>query len=437
MLIANSLERLIVLFLSLVNLLVLGLTIACLILLDVSELVFITQLMLLLPLQWLASFWLKKKLVSPLYRLSYALESIRVDDYSVSQLPEYSHGVVKRIFDEINDFSMELRKKKRLFDEKNILVHSLIKQLDSPVLLLNNDGQLIHGNKALSRWLGKDWHLVRLRKVTSLGLVQSELGWFIKHKQQTHQFKIRSSYYKDESGEHQLLIFTDISHELRKMQTESWQQIVRVLSHEIKNSLTPIQSMAQTLAEFNADIEQIQMLDIINTRCQNLTEFIERYSLLTSVYNLDSHNKRRQKIDLSNMLSSIIAMYSDVAVELQITCSTVVADPVLLEQVIINLMTNAQQAILLEGGEGVIKVSVYNTSASVILNISDNGIGIQNPDNLFIPFYTTKPDGQGIGLLLSRHIIEQHHGQLTLENNPNSSGATACITLPLVSSIER
>ncbi|WP_102796216.1 sensor histidine kinase [Bowmanella denitrificans] len=426
MLTVNSLERLIGIFLLLVNLLILGLSVACLWLLHSSGLMLATLLVLLLPAQLLVSLWLNKKLLCPYARILDALESMKVDDYSLQVRPVYCRGMVGRVFDEIGAFSAALRQKKRLFDEKNLLVHSLIKQLDSPVLLLDEERKLVHGNQALSRWLGKDWRLVRLSKAKSLGLVQSASGWLIADKQQARQFNIRSSFYKDETGEHQLLIFTDISHELREMQIHSWQQIVRVLSHEIKNSLTPIKSLAQTLAEFSTHQVQKDMLEVINQRSQKLTEFVGRYSQLSRQYAIHP-----QHIDLPGMLGSVMAMYSDITFELQLDSTQVVADPVLLEQVLINLITNARQAIAENTGEGVIKVHCYSAAGAVLISLSDNGVGIQNPDNVFVPFYTTKRGGQGIGLLLSRQIIEQHGGQLTLENNADGVGAVALIRLPV------
>jgi nitrogen fixation/metabolism regulation signal transduction histidine kinase len=368
--------------------------------------------------------------MSPYYRIITALESIKVDDYSVEVIPPYTRGILHKVFAEINQFSQILRRKKRLFDEKDLLVHNLIKQLDSPVLLINSQDQLVHGNQALSRWIGKDWRLTRLMSVKSLGLLKCKLGWSFEDENQAKQFKLRSSHYKNDSGEHQLLIFTDISTELREMQVESWQQVVRVLSHEIKNSLTPIKTIAQALAELNDDPQQKKMLEVINERSQKLSKFVTQYSKLTWV-----HEIKKQTIDITQLLSSITAIYMDIDFELQLKITQLHAEPLLLEQVLINLITNSRQAIEQKKIKGSIQIYSFNKGNFTLVRIIDNGVGIQNLTNLFVPFYTTKSDGQGIGLLLSRNIIEQHGGQLTLENNHDGAGTTAIIKLPIIGSL--
>lgn len=365
--------------------------------------------------------------MSPYYRIITALESIKVDDYSVEVIPPYTQGILHKVFAEINQFSQILRRKKRLFDEKDLLVHNLIKQLDSPVLLINAQDQLAHGNQALSRWLGKDWRLIRLMPVKSFGLLKSKQGWSFEDENQAKHFKLRSSHYKNDSTEHQLLIFTDISTELREMQIESWQQVVRVLSHEIKNSLTPIKTIAQALAELNVDPLQKQMLEVINERSQKLSKFVSHYSKLTWVYEI-----KKKTIDINQLLTSITAIYMDIDFELQLQITQLHGEPLLLEQVLINLITNSRQAIEQKKIKGRIQIQSFNKSNFTLVRIIDNGAGIQNSTNLFVPFYTTKSDGQGIGLLLSRNIIEQHGGQLTLENNQDREGTTAIIKLPII-----
>ena len=414
-----------------------GFTLLSLWLAGASNLLLFTSLLFLLPAQYSFTDWTKNKLLRPYFNLYTVLESIKIDDYSFNLQPAFSQGISANVFNEITNLSQILRQKKRLFDKKELLVHSLIQQLDSPVLLLDDEQKLIHGNLALSNWLNKDWRLLRLMPAKMLGLSQVDKVWKFDDEAQHRQFKIRSSHNKNTSGEHQLLMLTDISAELRQMQSQSWQQMIRVLSHEIKNSLTPIKSLAQTLAEFNTDPMQKEALEVINERSHNLTEFVSRYSQLTQIYNIN-----KQDIDISALLISISKLYPETEFSFNLECKSLLADQVLLEQVLINAITNANQAFQTKvnnpellnlplQAKTQIKINNYQTKEYSVIELIDNGCGVQNTNNLFVPFYTTKPNGEGIGLLLSRNIIEQHGGQLTLINNGKSNGATLYIKLPL------
>ena len=393
-----------------------------------SLLLAVTLVIFILPLLAFFSGKIKNKLLQPYFGLLTSLESIKVDDYSFETIPTFSKGVSAQLFDEVSSLAKILRQKKRLFDEKDLLVHSLIKQLDSPVLLIDEHKKLVYGNQALSHWLNKDWRLMRLISVKSLGLSQVDNDWLFDDKEQAQRFKIRSSSFKDQSGQHQLLILTDISSELRKMQSQSWQQVVRVLSHEIKNTLTPIQSLAQTLAQFSQVPDQKEALNVIVERSQNLTEFVQQYSQMTQVYSLNI-----KEIDLELSLSKMCMLHPELAVNTKLDVSHISADPILFEQVLINLITNAKQAsALLNTKSEKIAISFhsYQLAGFSVIEIIDNGSGILNIDNLFVPFYTTKENGQGIGLVLCRNIIEQHGGQLTLENKADEKGAKASIKIP-------
>lgn len=418
----KSLEQWVYLLLVSINILVLLLTTFCLWLVSESTLIILTLLAFQLPLQFFLSEKIQAKLISPYYGLLTLVDGIKVDDYSLQVKPAFEQGISATLLAEITSLSESLRQKKHLFDEKNLLVHSLIQQLDSPVLLLDHEHKLIQGNQALSSWLGKDWRLVRLMPVTSFNLVQGKNTWAFNDKALSKQYKIRSSRFTDGAGEHQLLILTDISLDLRKMHQDSWQQVVRVLSHEIKNSLTPIKSLAQTMSQFSDNEEQKMALDTIVERSQNLQLFVSQYSRLSK-----KHSVNLKEIDLITFFKRIQSLYKDIQFNFDFNTAQISADPVLFEQVIINLVDNAKQA---SQQKAEITISSQLTNNNTLIKIIDKGCGIQNEDNLFVPFYTTKSDGQGIGLVLSRNIIEQHGGKLTLENTKNIAGVTAKIRLP-------
>jgi two-component system, NtrC family, nitrogen regulation sensor histidine kinase NtrY len=391
-----------------------------------SGLLLLTLTACLLPALFLLADSIKTKLLRPYFALSSGLDAILAEDYSLELTPTHKTGISARVFADLARLSLALRQDKRRFDEKDLLVHSLIQQLDSPIMLLDGDDRLIQGNQALSRWLSQDWRLVRLTQVQHLGLQRHHQGWRFSKPRRPDNFKIRSSHFRDASGEHQLLIMTDISLELRQMQSESWQQLVRVLSHEIRNSLTPIQSLAQTLAQLSDDRQQQHMLAVIVERSRNLNEFVSRYGQLSQVVVATP-----AAILLSHFFDAILPLYPECSFELQLEADSLYGDPVLLERVILNLLENALQACANSAIHPMITVRSVRRGGRILLEICDNGPGLQNSDNLFVPFYTTKPQGQGIGLVLSRTMIERQQGSLSLENNPHGPGAVARISLPM------
>jgi len=392
-------------------------------LLTQSALLVFSAIGVLIPVQALLTFKIQKALISPYHQILTSLDAIKENDYSVKNINAYSLGVSSKVFKEIEDLSRILRKKRLLYKKQNLLSFALIQQLDSPIVILDGEMRINDGNSALSLWLGKEWSLIKLMPASHLQLIKTEHGWKFSETELNNNYSIRSGRYHNELGKHTLLIFTDISKELRQMQKESWQQLVRVLSHEIKNTLTPIQSLAQLLEKESKDENDKEILNIIIDRSKNLDAFVTQYSKIFKRLTINT-----QPIDLGSFIKTQLSLHEPLSFDLDLNVSSVIADPILLEQVFINLIVNAIQA---SDGQCHLTITSYLASNQVVIEFVDDGIGIQNPENLFIPFYTTKQSGQGIGLPLCQNIIEQHGGQLTLANRVNHRGAIANIRLPI------
>jgi nitrogen fixation/metabolism regulation signal transduction histidine kinase len=216
----------------------------------------------------------------------------------------------------------------------------------------------------------------------------------------------------------------------RQEERAAWQRLVRVIGHEVNSTLTPIQSLAGTclalLAEPTPEVgpQLERALRAIEHRSRGLAQFIADYARLARL-----PEPRTERLRLATCLPRLIALDERCPVRLIGRSPVeVLVDPVLIEQALQNLLRNAIDASIETGGS--VSVDWQSSEHDVVLSIIDEGTGILNPDNLFVPLFSTKKGGSGVGLVLARNIIEAHGGQLSLANRPRSPGAVARVTLP-------
>jgi two-component system, NtrC family, nitrogen regulation sensor histidine kinase NtrY len=241
----------------------------------------------------------------------------------------------------------------------------------------------------------------------------------------------RSTFYRD-GKPHQLLVFADLSRALREEQQLAWQRIVRVLSHEINNSLTPIKSIAHSIKRMISRIPDVPRaaeiqdgLNLIETRSGALGRFLRQYAQLAKLPKPQERPIQimplaRRIAELENRLPIAVRASTDAQVE---------ADPDQLEQLLINIVRNAVDATLETGGQ--VWIDWQRIDGYLQVTVEDEGPGLPDTSNLFVPFFTTKPQGSGIGLALSRQIAEAHGGTLALENRTPERGCRATLRLPL------
>jgi PAS domain S-box-containing protein len=251
----------------------------------------------------------------------------------------------------------------------------------------------------------------------------------------TGRWELRRSVVRQEGFPLQLVTLTDLSRALREEERQAWKRIIRVLSHEINNSLAPIKSIAGSLqsllsrrtpegaAEVEADVQR--GLQVISSRAEALGRFMASYAKLARL-----PQPELAPVDVGALVRRVAHVETRVGVEVVEGPSvTIRADPDQLEQALINLVRNAADATLDGGGNVTV---LWRTRAGKLhLLVEDEGPGLGDTGNLFVPFYTTKPGGSGIGLVLSRQIAEGHGGTLVLENQRGGSGVRARLTLPL------
>jgi signal transduction histidine kinase len=244
---------------------------------------------------------------------------------------------------------------------------------------------------------------------------------------------IRRSQFREGGVPHQLLVVSDLTRPLREQELQAWQRLVRVIGHELNNSLTPIKSITQSLEDLLKQEplpddwaeDMSRGLNVIGNRSESLNRFMSAYAQLAKL-----PAPRFASVELSSLIRRVTRLETRISVICDASSPLLVqGDADQLEQALINLVRNGVDAAKETGGG--VKVFCTSTPARAEIVIQDEGQGISNPANLFVPFFTTKRGGSGIGLVLSRQIAEAHNGSLTLRNRTDSSGCEARLTLPL------
>lgn len=365
---------------------------------------------------------LYKKMLIVFQRANTQLEAMQNQDFGLFVKPAFSMGVNAKLHKQLNLLGESLQENKSQYDQQSFLLYRLIDQLNTPILVFDHKLQLSYANTAFAELFSQPWQTLRHASPSLLGL-KNESGWQFIDESKAQQWQIRQSRFLDQGQSHHLLVFINIQVVLRENQIQSWQKLIRVLSHEIRNSLTPVSALTQNLQAKATSERELQSLQVISERCQHLQDFVSRYAELHKPLYL-----KPQWLHAQSLFQRLAGLFPSAELQAKGLQILLWADSAFLQQVIINLIQNSVEA---GSPAGTIEVVFSKNGQYYEIRILDCGKGITNPDNLFVPFYSTKTHGQGIGLSFSRHIVEQMGGQLNLINNSSNIGACALIRLPL------
>lgn len=397
---------------------------------------------LFLVLLWLGiSFNLKQRIVRPLQTLSNILAAVREGDYSIRGRRALSGDALGEVMIEVNDLGQTLREQRLGAMEATALLRTVMAEIDVAVFAFDVDHRLRLANRAGEKLLAQPATRLLDRTAEDLGLAEC-LTWPAGGPPQTMQmvfpgrvgrWDIRRSTFREGGQQLQLLVLTDLSQTLREEERSAWQRLLRVLGHELNNSLAPIKSVAGSLADligrepepsdWREDMHR--GLAVISSRADSLARFIESYSKLARL-----PPPRLEPLKIGALLSRVVSLETRLRVDVASGPELVVrGDDVQLEQLLINLVRNAVDASMETNGR--VEVGWQQKNGQVEVWIRDEGPGLASTANLFVPFFTTKAQGSGIGLVLSRQIAEAHGGTLTLENRQQLRGCEARLRLPL------
>jgi two-component system nitrogen regulation sensor histidine kinase NtrY len=381
---------------------------------------------------------LREHVVRPLQTLSNLLGALREGDYSIRARGADRQDALGLAFLEANVLGETLRTQRLGAMEASTLLRRVMSEIDVAVYAFDENQKLRLVNKAGARVLDQPRERLLGRTAEQLGLVDPLRGETPRAMDMTlpgarGRWEVRRSTFRQDGKPHSLLVLADLSKTLREEELKAWQRLVRVLSHEINNSLAPIKSLAGSLQAvlerqprpLDADDDMKRGLSVIAGRAEALVRFMSSYARLARL-----PTPRLQPLDVSAWLRRIAALETRLPVRVDSGPElTIRADGDQLDQMLINLVKNAVDASL--ETQGGVALSWARDNGMLEVRVEDEGPGIAGGANLFVPFFTTKPEGSGIGLVLSRQIAEAHGGTVSVENRANGGGAVAIVRLPV------
>ena len=386
---------------------------------------------------WGFTMALRERVVFPLQTVSNLLAALREGDFSVrgrSPKPDDALGDVMR---EVNILGGTLREQRLGAMEATTLLRTVMREIDVAIFAFDDQQRLRLINRAGERLLAAPGERLIGQTAGDLRLAMCLYG----EPQSTFQAVFpgaagRWGMHRTRIREHglplELVVISDLTQALSEQELQAWQRLVRVLGHELNNSLAPIKSIAGTLEsllgretlpdDWRQDMRR--GLTVITSRSESLSRFIGAYARLAKL-----PRPQLQPLDVAACVGRAVSFETRVTVRVEPGPPiTVRGDPDQLEQVLINLLRNAADASLPAGTPA--RIGWRRDGGMIEIWVKDEGPGLSTTANLFVPFFTTKPGGSGIGLVLSRQIAEGHGGALTLENRRDGPGCIACLRLP-------
>jgi nitrogen fixation/metabolism regulation signal transduction histidine kinase len=399
---------------------------------------------------WLLALALQEQTTRPLQTLANVIGSLREEDYSFRARNAAPEDALGELSIEVNALADMLSDQKVRAIEATALLQRVVDEIDAPLFTFDPNSTLRLVNPA-----GE--HLLRQAKPRMLGQSAVELGLQVCLTAENEtlvelnlndsraRWLLRRSSFRQNGVPHTLIVLSDVSRALREEERRAWQRLIRVLGHELSNSLAPIKSIAGSLsfrvaatpmeADVRADLQR--GLEIIEARSASLHRFLEAYRRMAQMPPPAFREVRLEPLvaraaGLETRLKVYVVPGPEVSFQ---------ADPDQLEQMLINLVRNAADAVLempcppdsnSTAGTSVepgVQMHWDVDADDVVLTIDDNGPGLMNPSNVFTPFYTTKPNGSGVGLVLSRQIAEAHGGRVEIGNRP-VRGCSVRVVLP-------
>ena len=373
------------------------------------------------------TFILYEQVTFPLRTLTNLIAALREGDFTLRARHIEQDDVLGQAMTEINELSDVLEARNISAIEASALLRAVLEEIDSAILAFDEQSRLRLMNPAAERLFDTAAERAMGRTATEIGIDDLLRADGPDTLSMSGRWRVRRSTFRQNGLPHRLLVLTDITRALREEEALAWQRLVRVLGHELNNSLTPIMSIAQSVDSLVAtdplpddwrdDVQRGTR--VISGRAASLTRFLRAYAQVARL-----PQPRKTTFDIAELIARVAALETRTSVQVEGPSAAINADADQIEQLMINLIRNAADA------SPTVTVQWSVSRGEIEIRVLDEGEGVSSTTNLFVPFFTTKPGGTGIGLLLSRQIAEAHGGSVTLENRKDGRGAVAKVRLP-------
>lgn len=383
-----------------------------------------------------SAFEIRRLITAQLRRATNLMDALSHGDFSLRAVIRGENSALNEFNHLLNSLADTMTQQSLVSRERQILLHKVIDQIDVAIVAVDHQDCISLMNPAAEKLLDATFSHLQGAPIKTLGLqdvLTNDYRQVIEFEIKQHRKKVylHSDEYFEQGKRHRLIFITDIQEILRDEERNAWQRLLRVLSHEINNSLAPIASISESL--YSSTLQESTTLEpsdfqqglaVISERSHHLNDFIKRYQQLSKL-----PDPSKSIVNVHHVLSSTVALFDDVLmndVDESLTCFV---DESQLQQVLVNLIKNALQACEPSMATEKTTIGVTSKPGQLEITVTDNGCGITNMDNIFVPFYTTKQTGSGIGLVMSRQIMRNHGGDLHLNNRQKSTGVIATVII--------
>jgi nitrogen fixation/metabolism regulation signal transduction histidine kinase len=391
---------------------------------------------------------LMEQLTRPLQTLANVVAALREDDYSFRARGALRNDAMGDLALEINALAGMLQGQRAGALEAMALVERVLNSMQSPVLAFDPYGKLKLMNAAAEQMLGLSaneaiGHFAEEFELSYLLEAEDDDLFSRGNGQQATRWIVKRASFRLSGVPHTLVVLADVSAALREEERLAWARLIRVLAHEINNSLAPIKSIAESLrGRIAVSLPKTQQgdfergLEVIENRAESLNRFLQAYRQLMGL-----PAPRLEPISVGPLIARVAQLETRLNVLIKKGAEiTLSVDADQIQQALINLVRNAAEAALSPDaqnhGTASVAIGWKALKDEVVIGIEDNGPGLTNTSNLFVPFYTTKPNGTGIGLALAQQIAQAHHGVVELRNRTDGkNGCVAELRLPLSSPV--
>ncbi|MGQ7869077.1 sensor histidine kinase [Sunxiuqinia sp. sy24] len=381
-------------------------------------------------------------------RINYFFEAIKNEDFSLALPAHKNDKIIQELNRHLTEVNQQIQRIQIQNQQQEQYFRALIEHVGTGILTYDERGFVIHANSAVKMLLGLEQftHLKQLAKVDqqlakTLPQVQQQGQKLVTFngKQGKVTISIKANSFKNNEQTLTLLSVQDINNELDEKELDSWMRLIRVLTHEIMNSIAPVTSLSESLSNFFQKDGQaispqkvnekminttIRGLDVIKEQGRGLITFVESYRKLTRL-----PKPEKKPVHVHDLLEKMLllnkAQHPDSSIQLKISLESpelmIHADEKMISQVLLNLIKNSREALVETDNAQIDLLAGRNKNGQVEVCVKDNGPGIPKEllDEIFVPFFTTRENGNGIGLSLSRQILRLHNGSLRVRSAPH------------------